>query len=448
MAHWVVLGAGPAGLAAAREALAAGEAVTVVDAVGPGGHALHNSLAPSKWGIALARARARLQPYGGIVPEDFWARQRPAQAEAIARVAGWHRNALAGARLVLGQARWVPGAGPMGLAVAVEPGGEELLPDRIIVATGSQQRLVPGLPPDGKQVLLPRAWAQLDRLPRQLWVIGTGATGLEAAEGFGRLGVSVTLVGSQPRLLPDWAPEVGERVERHLRALGVAMRLGMRVLRLARDPRGRVEVWGEAGPVAAVEAVLLATGRVGAFSPAALQEAGLAADARGFLKVDGRGRTNRLGVWAAGDAAGYPLLASKAAVEGRRAALDALGRDPGPRPPWVEAIYVEPEVARVGWTPTTGAARPFRRRTASLPPAPMAVAAWHPGEGWLALYTDPADDRVLGAEAVGPEAAALISWIGLAVTADLPWGVVQRGAFATPSSLEWLWYLKDLEGGR
>jgi pyruvate/2-oxoglutarate dehydrogenase complex dihydrolipoamide dehydrogenase (E3) component len=438
LSEWVIVGAGPGGLAAARIAAQHGEQVTVVDPGPAGGHALHNSLAPSKWVIQQSRSLTRLRPHGVEVSHQFWERQRERQALARTAIAELWQQELASVRFVRGRATLQPGGEHGVPKVLVEPDGLVLTPNRLILAAGSQQRLIPGLAPDHRRVLLPRAYAHLERLPGELWVAGAGPTGLEAAMAFASLGVTVTLVTPRERLLPDWAPEVGQHLAEALAARGVAIRYGTRIEALAEGRQGAVELRLQSGERQAAEAVLLASGRIGVWAPEAMAALGLVTDDKGFFKVDERGRTSLEGVWAVGDAAGYPLLANKARLSGEVAAQDALGANPLPLPPLVEAIYTDPEVARVGFTPSQGPSRPYRRQVLSWPRAASLVSVWHPEPGWAAVYTDPDDGRVIGAEAVVPEAAAFCSTLALAISLGTRLETLASQGWAAPSVLEWL----------
>ncbi|MCL8208760.1 MAG: FAD-dependent oxidoreductase [Actinomycetia bacterium] len=428
--HIVVLGGGPAGLAAATEALQAGHAVTVVDPGDPGGNALYHSLVPSK--VLIERAAAGT-PGGAFAWTGWMARQR----EVVAAVAAQARAELEGARLVRGTAHLVRQRG----RVAAQVDGTALPADGIIVATGSQQVLVPGLAPDGSRVLLPRAFATLKAPPTALAVVGAGPTGLEAAALFARAGSRVSLFTPHARLLPDWAWEVSAGLQALFRHLGVDVFYGQRIERLEADGT-LVRLHTAAGAVFTTPAVFLATGRRPTVPREEYADAGLAVDAAGFLATDAVGRTNVEGVFAAGDAAGMPLLANKARWQGRMAARTALGQvsDPIRPPAFVEAVYTHPDAARVGATPGRGLprgaavwlARPrsltYRLALEALPDVP-AVAL---------VYADGPDGPVRGAEAFGPRAADLLAPVALAVAAGLPVSRLRDLPAATPTVAEWL----------
>lgn len=435
--HIVVLGGGPAGLAAAAEVLQAGHAATVVEPAAPGGNALFHSLVPSKVLIEGAAA--------GPGGPDAWAGWMRRQRHVITELAAKAREELRGARIVRGTARLVRRQGRVEAVVE----GTPLAADGFIVATGSQQVLVPGLAPDGRRVLLPRAFATLDAPPPALAIIGAGPTGLEAAALFARAGTRVALFTPYARLLPDWSWEVSAGLQALFGRLGVDIFYGQRIERLEADG-SQVRLHGAGGATFTAPAVFLATGRRPSASPEDYAEVGLRADAAGFLVVDTLGRTNVDGVWAAGDATGMPLLANKARWQGRTAARAALGfiADPVRPPAFVEAVYTHPDAARVGQTPGRGlgpGATVWLARPSSLTYR-LALEAVEDVPAVCLVYTDGPTGAVLGAEAFGPHAADLLAPVAVAVADELPVERLLNLPAASPTISEWLLDLARIPG--
>jgi pyruvate/2-oxoglutarate dehydrogenase complex dihydrolipoamide dehydrogenase (E3) component len=435
--HIVVVGAGPAGLAAASEILRTGHAATVVESAEAGGNAVFHSLVPSKVLIEAAAA----DPHHPAAWAGWMARQR----RVVAAVAARAREEIQGARLVRGSAR----LSRRNDRVEVVVGDMPIPADGIILATGSQQVLVPGAAPDGRRILLPRAFAALEAPPPALAVVGAGPTGLEAAALFARVGSRVTLFTPHERLLPDWSWDISAGLKALYGRLGVDIFYGERIERLEVDG-AQIRLYSGRSAFTA-PAVFLATGRRPAASPDEYAEVGLATDAAGFLAVDRFGRTSVDGVWAAGDAAGMPLLANKARWQGRTAARSALGLplDPAVSPPaFVEAVYTHPDAARVGRTPGRGldpGATVWLARPTSLTYR-LALEAVEDVPVVCLVYTAGPRGAVLGAEAFGPRAADLLAPVALAVAEHLTLDQLTRLPAASPTIAEWLGDLVPMVG--
>ena len=167
---------------------------------------------------------------------------------------------------------------------------------------------------------LQAAW-HFKRLPRNMVVVG-GIIGIEYASIFAALRINVTLVDQRTRLLEFLDSEIVEELMHQLRNRNVTFRLGEAVERLEHtdgSPR-RAILTLESGNRIVSKSVLYSVGRIGATDRLNLAAAGLIADKRGRLKVDGRFRTEVPHIFAAGDVIGYPSLASTSASQGRQVA--------------------------------------------------------------------------------------------------------------------------------
>jgi dihydrolipoamide dehydrogenase len=424
----IILGAGPAGLSAAREVLRAGHVPVVVDPGAPGGHAVHNSLIPSKIWIEAAHQVAS----GRGTVGDNLARLRQ-RADAIAASA---LAALPAAAVVRASGRPVLADGRPGVHLS---DGREIFGDRLIVAVGSVQRSVSGLPPDGRRVLIPRHLAALSEPPSTITVVGAGPTGLEVAVLFRRLGARVTLLTPDDRLLPGWHPALAERLARWIADLGIELRTHTWIVSGSVEPDGTVCLRDATGRVHRAPQVFLATGRVPvAFDP---WPAFLPRNPEGFVAADTLGRTAHPQVFAAGDCTGPPLLAGRARHQGRAAARLAIGDAPPAPSPVVEVIYTHPDVGRV----VSDAAD--RAGCWIAKPGPlafrMALEEEVPVEPYLAVYTD-RDDRVVGAEGIGPGLGDVLAVVQAAAVGHLPVDRLATLPFPTPTVAEWL---EDLEPG-
>jgi len=220
----------------------------------------------------------------------------------------------------------------------------------ILVATGSYPNW-----PD-KVLHDPRLYdsdsiLKMERLPRSLLVVGGGVIGCEYATIFRALGIEVRLLGGQDRLLPFLDSEISERLRLQMELLGldVVLNDGMAEVRL--DGKD-VAVVLKSGNVVEAEAVLFATGRMGATQGLALDRAGLTTGPRGHLAVNAHFQTAVPHIYAAGDVVGFPALASTSMEQARVAMSHAFDLKFKERvsPILPMAVYTIPEIAAVGET--------------------------------------------------------------------------------------------------
>lgn len=410
--QFVVLGAGPGGLSAAAEALRLGHAVTIFDPEGLGGNALRHSLVPSKVWIRAVDALATVSGFTVEGRRADWVRLKASQHRLVEGGIRRAEVAIRGATVIPEAGQFVAPRTIVGMQ-----SGRRVEADVVIVAVGSRQRLIPGMNPDGKRVWVPRIFQALDALPKSLAIVGAGATGLEAASLFSRLGVAVHLYAPTRRLLPHLSGELGKRLQARLESAGMQFYGERRVTRLQPEGDRAVRLVWQSGQQVGEDVrspVFLATGRAPLFERRRLEELGFALDDAGFFRVDASLKTTVSRVYAVGDAAGEPLFANKAWHQGRLAVRHAVGEDTsvGSPSPWVHAIYTRPEVAWVGVSSSL--------RIAGEVDAPWLYDTLL-GEDvppYLVLYRN-ADDRIVGGEALGSGAAEIMSVVALAIQRGL-----------------------------
>jgi NAD(P)H dehydrogenase (quinone) len=438
-ARVVILGGGPGGYEAALVAAQLGAEVTVVDSDGLGGACVLTDCVPSKTLIATSETMGLLHGSAGLgiriggnggpagtlgagdpagaawvdAPRLYGRVKALAQAQS-ADVAA--RLAAEGVKVVRGRGRLTQGAGPAGThAVAV--GDQEVSADAVLIATGGLPRVMPGAEPDGERILTWRQLYDLDELPPELIVVGSGVTGAEFASAYQALGSQVTLISSRDRVLPQEDADAAVVVE------DVFRRRGMTVLSRSRAASARREGDGVLVTLTDGRAVrgthcLLTVGLVPATAGIGLAEAGVALDGRGFVEADKVSRTSLPGVYAAGDCTGVQMLASVAAMQGRIAMWHALGEAVQPlRLDHVAAtIFTEPEIATVGVSQAMIESGQVRAEAVKLALATNARAKMQGfRDGFVKLFASPRSGRILGGVVVAPRASELILAVSIAV---------------------------------
>jgi pyruvate/2-oxoglutarate dehydrogenase complex dihydrolipoamide dehydrogenase (E3) component len=351
----MVIGAGAAGLSAARAAAAEGASrVALVERDGAlGGECLHTGCVPSKALIEAAhrfrdaRHGARFGVHASDVRLDF------GQAMAYVRgvIADIGRDdaaetmAAAGIEVLTGVARFSSKR-----ELRIDGTGHAF--EKAIIATGSDAFVPPGLGLESVPYLTNDTIFDLEELPSRLAVLGGGPIGLELGQAFAQLGSEVTVIELMEQLLPREDPRAGEVVLDALVADGVDVRLSTKATGVSRDGDGvRIRVDGPDGPGAVVvDAVLVAVGRAGRSAGFGLEDIGVATE-RGYITVDGRMQTSVDGIYACGDVTGGLQFTHVGAYEGVIAGRNAAGKKQKADyrvVPWV--TFTDPEVGRVGLT--------------------------------------------------------------------------------------------------
>ena len=347
----VILGAGSAGLSAARFARDLGATVALVDQTRPGGDCLFSGCIPSKTLLKVAKVAweaRRAERYGlsvGALSIDVAAIRRHVEA-TIERVYDDERpEALAanGIAFFSGGARFV---GPN----AVQAGEQVLRGGRFLICTGARPRRppIPGLA--NVSYLTYDDALRLDTLPASTIVLGTGPVGVELAQAYCRLGSRVTVIGRSGHLLRSADPAVQSLIADILRDEGIDLRLAMGVESIGSGYGGRVEVRSAEATVIG-DALLVAVGRTPNVENLGLDLAGVVYSTNG-VTVDESLRTSNPAIYACGDVVGGAQFSHYAAWQGyiavRNALLPGTSRGIQENVPW--AMFTDPEVAMVGMT--------------------------------------------------------------------------------------------------
>lgn len=288
----------------------------------------------------------------------------------------------------------------------------------ILIAVGTIPAPPPGMLTGRNLVVTSDELLHITSLPRRFAVVGAGVIGIEYASMFAALGIDVTVIDKRERPLEFLDRELTDELLHQMRNAGVTFRLGEAVERLeiVETPTRHVVVFLESGKRLVSDLVLFSAGRQGATDHLNLSAAGLKADDRGRLMVDGDYRTNVPHILAAGDVIGFPSLATTSAEQGRLAACAAFGMNTEPMAPHFPiGIYAIPEVSAVG--------EPEHLLTARKIPYESGVARYREiarghimgdESGFLKMLFHRENHRLLGVHAVGTDATELIH-IGQAV---------------------------------
>jgi dihydrolipoamide dehydrogenase len=319
-------------------------------------------------------------------------------------------------RTVQGTAKFVS---PNELEITGEGGTQLLRFQHCIIAAGSQPVKLPSFDWKDKRVMDSTDALELAEIPKSLLVVGGGIIGLEMATVFRALGSEVTVVELLDQLMPGADPDLVKPLAARLKKQGVAVHLKTKVTASEAKKDGiAITFEGEGKPARTTfDRVLVAVGRSANGGKLDAGKAGVQVTERGYIPVDRQMRTNVPHIFAIGDLIGNPMLAHKAAHEGRLAAEVASGM----KREWVARVipsvaYTDPEIAWVGVTETEAAAKGLHVGTGKFPWAASGRAIGiDRTEGFTKLVFDEATHRVIGGGIVGVHAGDLISEIALAI---------------------------------
>ncbi|OBF62459.1 NAD(P)H-quinone dehydrogenase [Mycobacterium sp. 852002-53434_SCH5985345] len=429
----LILGGGPAGYEAALVAAARGPAVarvTVVDSDGVGGAAVLCDCVPSKTFIASTGLRTELRKatrLGFDIHIDD-AEIRLAEIHQRIKTLATEQSAditaqllSVGVELLAGRGELVdaaPGLARHRVKVTQRDGSTTIRDaDVVLIATGASPRILPSAPPDGERILTWRQLYDLDSLPDHLIVVGCGATGIEFANAYTELGVTVTLVASRERVLPYEDADAAQVLEESFAQRGVKLIKNARAQTVRRTDDG-VRVRMTDGRAVEGSHALMTLGSVPNTGRLGLERVGIETGPGNHIAVDRVSRTSVAGIYAAGDCTDVLPLASVAAMQGRIAMYHALGEAVSPlRLRTVAAtVFTHPEVATVGISQAAIDDGSIRARIIMLPLKTNARAKMSElRQGFVKLFCRQDSGVVIGGVVVAPIASELILPIAMAV---------------------------------
>lgn len=410
-----VIGAGSAGVRAARVAAEMGARVAVAEEYRCGGTCVIRGCVPKKLMVYASAFSEMIEDAEGfgwsLGPARFdWARFRAAKDHEIDRLEGIYRGILGRAGAAVFEER----------ATLLDPhrvrlsGGREVSAKHILIATGGMP-FVPAIP--GAELgLTSNEMFELETLPRRAVVVGGGYIACEFAGILNGLGVEVTQLYRGERILRGFDDDVRAHVQEAMRARGVDIWTGTDPLGLARAENGAITVsLGTRGEIE-TDLVLFATGRRPNTAALGLEALGVGFRENGAIEVDDWSQTAVPSIYAAGDVTGRAELTPVAIREGQAFAQTVFGGDPT-KPEHVlipTAVFTQPEIGTVGMSEAEArAAGPVEIYRAAFRPMLNILAGRD--EKMLMKLVVGAGRRVLGCHVVGHGAGEMIQLAAVAI---------------------------------
>ncbi|HET7524603.1 MAG TPA: mercuric reductase [Burkholderiaceae bacterium] len=441
--HLLVIGAGPAGLVAARSAAALGARVALIENHLLGGTCLNYGCVPSKSLIRTARLYAEMRNaanYGARMPENIQVdfpmamermrriRTRISRPDSASRLTG------EGIDVFFGTARFMSGD-------AVEVEGTRLRFKKALIATGSRSVLptIPGLAEAG--YLTNETVFDLTVLPKRLLVIGGGQVGCELAQAFGRFGARTIIAHDEPLFLPKEERDAAHMVSDALARDGVEIHLNSTAVNVRVEGGTKLVETINDGNVATIAAdqILTGIGRAPAVGGLDLEAAGVVYDVQAGIQVDDFLRTSNPRIFAAGDVCLEHQYTDTAHASARIVVRNALSfgrqRVSALTIPW--CTYTDPEIAHVGLyvKQARECGIPVKTFTVPMHDVDRAIADGEE-DGFVKLHVREGTDTILGATVVARHAGEMINGISLAMVAGIGLRTVARVIHTYPTQAE------------
>ena len=434
----IIIGAGSAGLIAARFARGLGLSVALVERSRVGGDCTWTGCVPSKAlvkGAAVAHSVREAARFG--LPQSNPAVDLGAVMERIRSVISHiyeteSPDVLAheGIDVILGEAGFT---NPNSVLAA----GRELTARRFLICTGASPVIPPISGLDTVEFHTYETVWDMEKLPESLAVVGAGAVGCELGQAFARLGSEVTLIEAADRILPEEDPEVSEVISRRLADDGVRILVGeeAKSARPASVVGQGINIELSGGLYVSAGAMLLAVGRRPNTAGLGLEFAGVDAGPDG-IRVDRYLRTTRKGIFAAGDVTGGPQFTHYAGWQGFMAVRNAFlpMNTPAVRQYVPRATFTDPEAAQAGLTEVEAREQYGDRVTVSRWPLMEVDRALIDAEteGFVKVVHQ-RNGAVLGATIVAPRAGEMIHEWTLAIDKGIKLGDLARSIHVYPT---------------
>ncbi len=447
----LILGSGQGGKQLAWHLARSGQRTANVERRWIGGSCPNIACMPSKnemWSARMAHIARHAGEFGtstGPVSTDV-AAVRARKRTMVWREVEFHlaQYKASGAELIMGSGRFV---GPKTVAVALNDGGSRTLTaDKVFLNIGTHA-LLPQVPGLAEAAPLTHIEAlELDYAPAHLIVFGGGYVGLEMAQICRRFGSRVTVIEHGPQPMAREDADVAQEIHRILAEEGIEFLLSATTLKV--EGRSGREVAVTVGTrsgerTVAGSDILVAVGRVPNTRDIGLEEAGIALDERGFIRVNARLETTASGVWAMGECAGTPMF-THASVDDFRIIKDNLAggsrRTDDRLIPYT--VFTDPLLAHVGLSERDAHRQGIAVRVATLPMAAvLRTEATDEKQGFMKVLVAANDDRILGFTMIGPEAGEVTAVVQTAMIAGLPYPKLRDAVFAHLTMAEGLGFV-------
>ena len=409
----IVLGSGPGGYVTAIRASQLGLKTAVIEKESLGGVCLNWGCIPTKALLKSAQVFEYLnhaEDYGlkaTGVEKDFTA--------VVKRSRGVAEGMSKGVQFLMKKNKIdvINGYGKIKPGKKVDVDGTEYSADHIIIATGARSRELPNLKQDGESVIGYRKAMTLEKQPKSMIVVGSGAIGVEFASFYNTMGTDVTVVEYMPNVVPVEDEDVSKQFERSLKKAGVKIMTNASVEKVEKTKNGvKATVKTKKGEeTLEADIVLSAVGIKTNIENIGLEDVGIVTD-KDKIIVNDWYQTNMPGYYAIGDVTKGPALAHVASAEGITCVEKIAGMN-------VEKIdysnipgctYASPEIASVGMTEKQAKEAGYELKVGKFPfSASGKASASGAKDGFVKVIFDAKYGEWLGCHMIGAGVTDMIA---------------------------------------
>jgi len=438
-----VIGAGPGGLAAAKQAAHYGARVAIAEANHLGGTCANMGCIPKKLMVYAAdfgHLAEASKGYGwsGEQPHFSWTKFVRARDQTIERFRQSHERSLTklGIRLIRDRAQFID-------AHTLEVGEQKITADHILIAVGGHASKpdIPGI----EHAVTSKEMFHLPQLPKKIAIIGGGYIGVEFASALHAFGTDVFLMSHEHCILNGFDPAISTAIHKGFTDRGIQVACNTTAEEIIQTDRGlQLILSGDSADIT-VDLVLCAIGRTPNLENLGLEQVGVEIDQRA-IAVDAHSRTSQPNIFAVGDCTDRKQLTPVALSEGRAFADTTFGDyawtvdyDSVP-----SAICCRPEAASVGVTEPeaqTQLGDAVRCYQSEFQPLFHSLSGQNE-KALIKLIVNGEDDLVIGIHIVGDHAAEILQGFALAMKQGITKQELDRAIGIHPSSGEELFSIR------
>ena len=411
----LIIGGGPGGYVAAIRAAQLGKNTAIVEVNHLGGICLNWGCIPTKALLKNAEVFALVQnasSYGIEVGEVTvnWEKM-------IKRSRNVAKRLSKGIEYLMKKNKidYIPAHGKLVDTSTVEiinSGGKKIQVkvENIIIATGARARWFPRMQPDGNQIITYKEAMVPQKQPKSMVIIGAGAIGVEFAHFYHTFGTEITLIETQPNILPIEDDEISTELEKIFKKRNMKILTNTKVDKIEKL-KTKVKVHLRGGEIVEAEKALIAVGVQGNIENMGLKKCNIATEG-GWIQKNQFMQTSQNNVYAIGDVAGPPWLAHKASAEGITAVEHIAGLTPEPMryDNIPGCTYCHPEVASVGLTEKMATEQGHEVKIGKFPFRGLGKAiASGDIDGFVKVIYDAKYGEMLGCHIIGSQATNLIT---------------------------------------
>ena len=443
-----IIGAGPGGYATAIRLRQLGEPVTLIESDKIGGTCLNRGCIPTKALLSATRTLTIAETchkYGveleaislDIDKLNKW------KDEVVERLRGGIHSLLASYEIEI-----IHGTARFTTRDSIEVSSKDrdtlrLQAENVVIATGSSANTLPELVPDGECILSPEEALDISSIPDRLLIIGGGAIGLELATIYQRMGSNVIIIEKEPAIMRGFDSDVQETMTSIMSKAGTRIIVNASLLDINRN-RQALKLRFESpngDQVLAADRIIVATGRSPNTQKTGLEQLGLIADERGFIRTDHKGETCIPGIYFVGDVSGAPYLAHKAYRDSVVVAESIAGQGNDSSPNVIPVVIsAEVEAVRIGMTEDEAITTGIDIAVGHFPLSASGYAMANDTiDGFIKVIVNKATDKVLGVHMIGIGVSQMTGEATLAVELGMKSREFASVIRAHPTLSETLW---------